>query len=84
MERALEREYPPILRDAGIGGTVQVHFFIDEEGMVQRTLVAQTSGHASLDEAALRVANVFRFSPALNLDKIVPVWIAIPVTFQTR
>ena len=84
VERALEREYPPILRDAGIGGTVQVHFFIDEEGMVQRTLVAQTSGHASLDEAALRVANVFRFSPALNLDKIVPVWIAIPVTFQTR
>ena len=84
VQRALEREYPPILRDAGIGGTVNVHFFIDEEGMVQRTLVAQTSGHASLDEAALRVANVFRFTPALNLDKIVPVWIAIPITFQTR
>lgn len=84
VERALEREYPPILRDAGIGGQVTVHFFIDEEGMVQRTLVAETSGHASLDEAALRVANVFRFTPALNLDKIVPVWIAIPITFQTR
>ena len=84
VQRALEREYPPILRDAGIGGQVNVHFFIDEEGLVQRTLVAQTSGHASLDEAALRVANVFRFTPALNLDKIVPVWIAIPITFQTR
>lgn len=84
VQRALEREYPPILRDAGIGGTVQVHFFIDEEGSVQRTLVAQTSGHASLDEAALRVANVFQFTPALNLDKVVPVWIAIPITFQTR
>ena len=84
VQRALEREYPPILRDAGIGGTVQVHFFIDEEGAVQRTLVAQTSGHASLDEAALRVANVFQFTPALNLDKVVPVWIAIPITFQTR
>ena len=32
VQRALEREYPPILRDAGIGGTVQVHFFIDEVG----------------------------------------------------
>ena len=84
VQRALEREYPPILRDAGIGGTVQVHFFINEEGTVQRTLVAQTSGHASLDEAALRVANVFQFTPALNLDKVVPVWIAIPITFQTR
>ena len=84
VERALEREYPPILRDAGIGGKVTVHFFIDEEGSVQRTLVAETSGHASLDEAALRVANVFKFTPALNLDKVVPVWIAIPITFQTR
>ena len=84
VQRALEREYPPILRDAGIGGQVQVHFFINEEGVVQRTLIAQTSGHASLDEAALRVANVFQFTPALNLDKVVPVWIAIPITFQTR
>ncbi len=84
VERALEREYPPILRDAGIGGRVTVHFFIDEEGTVQNTLVAETSGHSSLDEAALRVANVFRFTPALNLDKVVPVWIALPITFQTR
>ena len=84
VERALEREYPPILRDAGIGGRVTVHFFIDEEGTVQNTLVAETSGHASLDDAALRVATVFRFTPALNLDKVVPVWISLPITFQTR
>ena len=84
VERALEREYPAILRDSGIGGQVTVNFFIDEEGAVQRTLVAQTSGYASLDEAALRVANVFQFTPALNLDKVVPVWIAVPITFRTR
>jgi hypothetical protein len=32
VTRALEREYPSLLRDAGIGGTVLVWFFIDEEG----------------------------------------------------
>ena len=84
MQRALEREYPAILRDAGIGGTVYIHFFIDEEGTVQRTMAAVSSGHASLDEAALRVANVARFTPALNLDKVVPVWIRIPITFRVR
>ena len=84
VQLALEEEYPPILRDAGIGGTVSVQFFIDEEGTVQRTLVAQTSGHPSLDEAALRVARVFKFAPALNLGRVVPVWIAIPITFSTR
>ncbi len=84
VRRALEREYPAILRDAGIGGRVLVHFFIDEEGIVRRTLVAATSGHASLDEAALRVAGVARFTPALNLDQLVPVWIQLPITFEVR
>lgn len=82
--RALEREYPALLRDAGIGGTVVVNFFIDEEGVVQNAVVHTSSGHTALDEAALRVAPVFNFTPALNRDKVVPVWVEFPVTFTTR
>jgi len=82
--RALEREYPPLLRDAGIGGTVVVYLFIDEEGTVQNTRVNTSSGHTSLDEAALRVGSVMRFSPAMNRDKKVPVWVSLPITFQVR
>lgn len=82
--RALEREYPPLLRDAGIGGTVQVWFFIDETGIVQNQRVHTSSGHQALDDAALRVAPVFRFTPALNRDKAVPVWVAFPITFRTN
>lgn len=82
--RALEREYPPLLRDAGIGGTVRVHFFIDENGRVQDTRLDQSSGHSQLDNAALAVADVMRFTPALNRDKKVPVWISLPITFQVR
>jgi protein TonB len=84
VARALEREYPPLLRDAGIGGTVQVWFFIDEEGRVQRTQVNESSGHKALDDAALQVANIIQFTPALNRDKRVPVWISLPITFTTR
>jgi len=82
--RALEREYPPLLRDAGIGGTVLVWFFIDESGIVQNQQVQQSSGHQALDDAALRVAPVFRFTPALNRDNAVPVWVAFPITFRTN
>lgn len=84
VSRALEREYPSLLRDAGIGGRVVVWLFIDEEGAVQNTRVNEPSGHTSLDEAALRVANVMQFSPAMNRDKKVPVWVSLPITFQTR
>ncbi len=82
--RALEREYPPLLRDAGIGGTTIVWFFIDEQGTVRNQRVNETSGHTALDDAALRVAPVFRFTPALNRDKAVPVWVQLPITFTTK
>lgn len=84
VARAMEREYPPLLRDAGIGGTVTVWFFIDESGMVQNTIVNESSGHKALDDAALKVADVIEFTPALNRDKQVPVWISLPITFTTR
>ncbi len=82
--RALEREYPPLLRDAGVGGTVLMYFFIDESGRVQDYRVHESSGHNALDEAARRVAGVFEFSAAMNRDQRVPVWIQIPITFTTR
>jgi protein TonB len=82
--RAMVREYPALLRDAGIGGTVRVYFFIDEGGQVRDTRIDQSSGHQALDEAALAVADVYRFSAALNRDKKVPVWVSFPITFQVR
>lgn len=82
--RAMTREYPPLLRDAGIGGTVRVFFFIDEAGIVKDYRIDQSSGHQALDDAALAVADVYRFSAALNRDKKVPVWVSFPITFQVR
>jgi len=84
VRRALEREYPPLMRDAGIGGTVNVWFFINEEGRVLRNQVQQSSGHKALDDAALKVADIMEFTPALNRDKRVQVWVAFPITFTTN
>ena len=81
---AMEEAYPPLLRDAGIGGTVDVWFLIDEEGHVVRTQVDKSSGHKALDDAALTVANMIEFGPAFNRDKPVPVWISLPITFSGR
>ena len=82
--QAMAREYPPLLREAGVGGTVRVYFFINAEGEVERTRLDQSSGHEALDQAALRVAGVYRFEPALNGDEPVPVWVSFPISFQTR
>ena len=84
VARALEREYPSLLRDAGVGGKVDVWIRISEGGAVQKVQVNSSSGQPALDEAALKVAQVIKFSPAMNRDKAVPVWVSIPITFQVR
>ncbi len=81
---ALVREYPTILRDAGLGGTVTVYFHIDETGKVVDKLINQSSGHAQLDEAALAVADVMEFTPAQNRDVNVAVWVSFPIKFEVR
>ncbi len=84
IQRALQRAYPPMLRDAGIAGDVLVWVFVNEEGAVTRTQIKRSSGVPQLDEAALGVAAQMRFSPALNRDMRVGVWVAVPIRFQLR
>lgn len=81
---ALHRHYPPAVREAGIGGTVDVVLWIDENGQVARTEVAETSGFSELDEAAERVAEVMEFRPARHEDEPVAVVVVIPITFGLK
>lgn len=84
VQEALLAEYPPLLRDAGIGGTALLWFYIDEAGAVTDVRVNRSSGSPPLDQAALRVAERMRFSPALNRDERVAVWVSFPITFQVQ
>ena len=84
VQRALQRFYPPLLRDAGIGGTTVVWILIDEQGNVVRTQVHQSSGNEGLDDAAMRVGEVIDFTPAMNRDRAVRVWVQWPITFQSN
>ena len=80
----LQKNYPVLLRDAGIGGRVIMWLFIDESGVVKKTQVKESSGLEPLDSAAVVVSRQMRFSPALNRDTEVPVWVAIPITFKVE
>ncbi|MDZ7780541.1 MAG: M56 family metallopeptidase [Gemmatimonadota bacterium] len=81
---SMEAEYPPLLREAGIGGTVRVYFLISETGRVADVRIDQSSGHEALDRAALDVASVYRFTPALNREQPTPVWVSFPITFAAE
>ena len=46
--------------------------------------IDQSSGHPTLDEAAMKVSAVYEFSPAQNRAKNVSVWVAFSIVFQVR
>ncbi|MBA4159187.1 MAG: TonB family protein [Gemmatimonadetes bacterium] len=84
LQRHLERNYPPTLRDAGIGARVVLWVFINEQGQVQNTRVQESSGYPAFDQVAEQAMRAVTFSPAMNRDQRVPVWVALPVSFQTQ
>lgn len=84
FERLMEREYPPALRRAGIGGTVALWVTLDAEGVVRDISVKDSSGYEALDAIAVRISRQLRFTPALNNGKALPIRIAYTVTFSTR
>jgi TonB family protein len=82
VRQSLLREYPIGLRDAGVGGHVEMWFYVNEQGTPEDFQIRQGSGHSALDEAALRVARVFQFAPARRGNQAIATWISLRITFE--
>lgn len=82
VQRELRRTYPAILRDAGIGGDVDVNLWLDENGDVVKAEIGRSSGYVLLDEAALKVVDAMQLAPALNRGAAVRVIVTVPVQFR--
>ncbi|MFQ6044733.1 MAG: energy transducer TonB [Gemmatimonadales bacterium] len=76
--------YPPELYRDSVEGTVILRLYVDETGRLwpESTRVAEGSGHAALDSAALRAVAEFRFAPALREGVPVATAFLQPVQFR--
>ncbi|MDE2942618.1 MAG: TonB family protein [Gemmatimonadota bacterium] len=79
---ALVQAYPQNLKEAGIGGRVEMWLYVDMSGMVRNTELKTSSGSDVLDAAAADVVATMRFEPAMNRDQPTDVWVSQWVTFQ--
>ncbi len=84
IRRLLKRYYPPMLRDAGIGGTVTLWLFVNDQGQVEKIQLQKSSGYEAFDQAAVKVANNMEFKPAINRDKPIGVWVSRNITFNVQ
>ncbi|HEX9654257.1 MAG TPA: energy transducer TonB [bacterium] len=82
IQRALK--YPEIARKAGIEGKVIVQVLVSEKGEVIDTRVIKSLGHGGMDDAAVSAIRSVKWKPALQRDKPVKVWVAIPVIFKLK
>jgi TonB family protein len=79
--RALDAEYPPLLRAAGITGTVEVRLGVTAQGGIAAATVVRATD-PRFAEAAVRALKVARFRPAQAQGAAVATTITIPVRFE--
>jgi protein TonB len=76
-------EYPEAAEDMEQTGTSVLQFLIAASGAVLDSRVAASSGHASLDEAAVAALSQCRFRPAIGADgKPQEAWTSIRYVWQ--
>lgn len=84
LNKELPFRYPPSLYTRKVQANVTLRVFIDKEGSIvpESTHVAETSGFAPMDSAAVKGSNELRFIPAKTRNQAVPVSILFPVYFR--
>lgn len=77
-------EYPDLARRAGVEGRVTVRVLVDKDGSIKRMFV-EASDNELLNEAAITAIKKYgRFTPAIQNDQPIMVWISIPIQFKLR
>lgn len=75
-------EYPRLSRRLGEAGLVVVRVYVDETGLPRSVQLAQSSGFARLDEAALAAVQRARFKPYSENGVPTAGWARIPIPFE--
>jgi len=74
--------YPRKARRLGYEGIVMLKVLIDENGRVDDLTVIRSSGHTSLDRAALSAVKKWLFEPGTEGGIKKKMWVKIPVRFD--
>ncbi|MDF1613018.1 MAG: energy transducer TonB [Stygiobacter sp.] len=80
MVFAAKPEYPEIAKRAGITGKVFVKVLIDKEGRPKKAVVIKSDSEL-FNQAAIDAAMKSAFSPALQNQHPISVWIVLPYRF---
>lgn len=76
--------YPVAARRRKQTGTAMLEVLVSPEGRVSELRLVKSSGHSSLDRAALKSVKKWVFTPGTKGTKKVEMWVGVPVVFQLK
>jgi protein TonB len=74
--------YPPAAQRRGLEGQVVLKVHVLASGQPDNITVAKSSGHAILDDAAIKAVTLWAFAPARRGPAAVDGWVQVPLTFK--
>ncbi|SOE53773.1 TonB family C-terminal domain-containing protein [Burkholderia sp. OK233] len=74
--------YPGVAQQRGWQGTVLLKVHVLASGRPDHVGLASSSGHDSLDDAALEAVTNWRFAPARRGDQAIDGWVQVPIEFK--
>jgi protein TonB len=80
MVVSVKPEYPEIAKRAGITGKVYVKVLVDKEGRPKKAVVVKSDSEL-FNQAAIEAAMKSAFTPALQNNHPIAVWIVLPYRF---
>lgn len=83
-KRAIRPKYPKGARQRGEQGNVVLEIEVGVEGACTAVRVAESSGFAELDEAAVKAARSARFTPAKSGEKAVASTVRLTLSFRLK
>jgi len=77
-------QYPARARKRHYQGTVVLQVLVAVDGSVESLEIHQSSGHESLDRAAVKAVNNWMFEPGKKNGNSIAMQVLVPVKFQIR
>jgi protein TonB len=74
--------YPGVAQQRGWQGTVLLKVHVLASGRPDHVGLASSSGHDSLDDAAIEAVTHWRFAPARRGDQAIDGWVQVPIEFK--
>jgi TonB family protein len=74
--------YPRVAKRRGYQGMVLLEVLVGRNGSPEKVRVFRSSGHRSLDRAAVAAVKKWSFVPGREGEKRVDMWVRIPIRFQ--